>query len=169
MKKHNHPIVPLGNGSGMCVFNFPYLHKQTGLYMSPAAFIYPFELASTSDFLATGDDALQLPNRCRSLFTWSLIWILKMAWVCCAMYAHSWTPVWAKAISRSNPCLTTKSDISRTLHPIVALTFTFLPDLALPNGDPGQHTHFLAVFPPYTQGSPLKIYRVAAASGTWPV
>ncbi|KAH8978341.1 UDP-glucose:glycoprotein glucosyltransferase-domain-containing protein [Lactarius akahatsu] len=41
MKRRNRHIVPLSNGGGMRVIGLPDLHKQTGLRVSPAAFIYP--------------------------------------------------------------------------------------------------------------------------------
>ncbi|KAH9162492.1 UDP-glucose:glycoprotein glucosyltransferase-domain-containing protein [Lactarius sanguifluus] len=40
MKRRNRHIVPLSGGGGMRVIGLPDLHKQTGLRVSPAAFIY---------------------------------------------------------------------------------------------------------------------------------
>jgi hypothetical protein len=48
MKKRSRHVVPLGNG--VRILNLPDLHKQAGLHVSPAAFIYPGELASNLSF-----------------------------------------------------------------------------------------------------------------------
>ncbi|KAF8268079.1 UDP-glucose:Glycoprotein glucosyltransferase-domain-containing protein [Lactarius quietus] len=39
-KRRNRHVVPQGNG-GVHIINLPDLHKQAGLYVSPATFIYP--------------------------------------------------------------------------------------------------------------------------------
>ena len=43
MKKRNRHIAPPGNGAGVRILSLPELHKQTGLRVSPTAFIYPGE------------------------------------------------------------------------------------------------------------------------------
>ena len=50
MKRRNRHIVPLGNGGGVRVIDLPDLRKQTGSYLSHAAFIYPGALASNLSF-----------------------------------------------------------------------------------------------------------------------
>ena len=48
MKRRNRHVVPLGNG--VRIVNLADLHKQAGLHVSPASFIYPGELAANLTF-----------------------------------------------------------------------------------------------------------------------
>ena len=50
MKRRNRHVVPLDNG--VRIVNLPDLHKQAGLRVSPASFIYPGEL--TTDLTLSG-------------------------------------------------------------------------------------------------------------------
>ena len=48
MKRRNRHVVLLGNG--MRIVNIGDLHKQAGLHVSPASYIYPSELGTNLTF-----------------------------------------------------------------------------------------------------------------------